>query len=333
MKHRFFVFDGLRGIAAFCVLSFHYEKYGSTPLGYLAVDLFFLLSGFVVAAAYEDKLKQGRGFSWFFGVRMARLYPFYLLGIAFGVVEALCSSLIGPIEAFQPVPIDSLVQAAVASALFIPFSTGGPMAFPLNSPAWSLAAELAVNLIYAAGAFRLGNRALAAITAITGLALGISIVVVGHASGGWSAENFWMGFLRIAFSFPLGILMWRLCKAGRLPKLVVPLPLIVFAPVVLFQLPGFGGATDLLAIFVIFPSMLIAGAGATRASAVEEWIYGWLGRLSYPLYSLHEPLRDIFAGMTIKYGLAFQWSLAPLILVVGASTIWYERRVRARSSA
>jgi peptidoglycan/LPS O-acetylase OafA/YrhL len=78
---RIALLDGLRGLCALLIVFFHFHMVGDGlhNHAYLAVDVYFLLSGFVVASAYEARLKSGAGVGWFFGVRMARLYPLYIL--------------------------------------------------------------------------------------------------------------------------------------------------------------------------------------------------------------------------------------------------------------
>ena len=95
MKRHFEVLDGLRGTAAFAVVLFHifewlFPRYADNPLrhAYLAVDFFFMLSGFVIGYAYDDrwpKMKIGE----FLRTRLIRLHPLVLLGVAIGVFGLL----------------------------------------------------------------------------------------------------------------------------------------------------------------------------------------------------------------------------------------------------
>ncbi len=93
---KFTVLDGLRGVAALCVVQTHTQDLllGDTlPTAYLAVDLFFLLSGFVLAHAYEERLRQGMTLHRFMLARLVRLYPLYLAGIAIAVPLAVLDML------------------------------------------------------------------------------------------------------------------------------------------------------------------------------------------------------------------------------------------------
>ena len=109
---RIALLDGLRGLFTLLIVFFHFHMLGGDDRhnhAYLAVDVFFLLLGFVVASAYESRLKSGAGVGWFFSVRMARLYPLYLFGLVLGALLAL---------PFQPAPA---VGAAFARGLlFLP---------------------------------------------------------------------------------------------------------------------------------------------------------------------------------------------------------------------
>src|SRR5580692_3274314 len=84
-RQRLVALDGARGLSALAVAFFHFDRNVWPAHGYLAVDLFFLLSGYVIAGAYETRLQRGSGLGWFFGVRMARLYPIYLFGTLIGL--------------------------------------------------------------------------------------------------------------------------------------------------------------------------------------------------------------------------------------------------------
>jgi peptidoglycan/LPS O-acetylase OafA/YrhL len=96
--HQFATLDGLRGVAAIAVTSLHFRfELGKflLPHSYLAVDFFFVLSGFVLAYAYEDRLSEGMKPIQFLRLRVIRLYPLYLIGTLI-VRPRLSASLTGP---------------------------------------------------------------------------------------------------------------------------------------------------------------------------------------------------------------------------------------------
>src|SRR6185437_6209521 len=87
-RHAYATLDGLRGVAALAVVLYHYASDLIAPHGYLAVDLFFAMSGFVIASAYEAKLKDGLDVRGFLGIRAKRLAPLWMLGAIVGFVLA-----------------------------------------------------------------------------------------------------------------------------------------------------------------------------------------------------------------------------------------------------
>ncbi|HEX7694251.1 MAG TPA: acyltransferase family protein, partial [Sphingomonas sp.] len=94
-KRRFVVLDGMRGLAALSVVALHTAQYFPSQTGparaYLAVDFFFMLSGFVMAHAYGDKLRAGLTIKGFAEIRLARLYPMIFLGVTLGLLARVCA--------------------------------------------------------------------------------------------------------------------------------------------------------------------------------------------------------------------------------------------------
>ena len=153
--------DGLRGVAAISVVTFHFMemaidgyKHIFIGNGFLAVDFFFCLSGFVIGYAYDDRIAK-MGKPAFFTSRMIRLYPLVVLGSTLGLITFL----------FDPWPshLASFVVGRVAllfatSLLLIPFPVVGDRGFnlfALNAPAWSLFWEFVANIVYAFILYRL----------------------------------------------------------------------------------------------------------------------------------------------------------------------------------
>ena len=286
--------DFLRGVAAIAVVGFHFSSRLDLPSlfyrGYLGVDFFFTLSGFVIAHAYGARLASGAmPFRAFFLLRAVRLLPL----VVFGTLIAAVVDLLRPGDFTLAQHLADIAAALLMGCLCLPtlwHSTLEPTVFPLNSPVWSLFFELLANFCWVP-LFRSGFAA-----RITGAIAAGSLVLIAGATlahdsvdlGSVPADFLW-GFPRVAWSFSLGILLSR-------SRLAVPsLNKWVYAAVLGAVLacpalpPGLDGPFDLLAIAVLFPAIVL---GASRCQGAERpsRLSGWSGDMSYPLYATHYPL-------------------------------------------
>lgn len=211
---RLVALDGLRGLAALCILFYHAigPTYGLDGFrGFaLAVDFFFVLSGFVVARAYEHRLSSGLTFAGFTKIRFRRLYPTIAAGILIGGAVALTE--------FDPLVALALT---VAGLLFVPLlDDHGLGIFPANGPQWSLFFEFFANVVHGLLLWRLRVPVLLAlwVTSLGLAALGASfhryttLGVLGH--------TFWFGFARVLCGYIFGILLYRFGFKGL--KLNIP---------------------------------------------------------------------------------------------------------------
>src|SRR6476659_5303120 len=135
---RYETLDGLRGVGALWVMFLHFAPSFGVPSpshGYLAVDLFFCLSGFVLSKSYAERLKEGMSFAEWMAVRLIRLYPLYSISIVAGALATMIDGMVGS----QLHGSDRLIAIATG-LLMVPSPTWGvmPELFPLNFVAWSL---------------------------------------------------------------------------------------------------------------------------------------------------------------------------------------------------
>lgn len=275
--------DALRGVAALMVLLFHTRGLvlpnAVLSHGYLAVDLFFVISGLVLARAHDAPLAAGGGRE-FMRRRLIRLYPMVLLGLGLGAAVMLAAGR-------DPATVALL---AVLGVLFVPF-TGANDIFPLNGPQWSLFWELAVNLLYAAIAPRLTFRRLILLTVVGGVLHTILALRFGTGSLGPLAGDWWGGAPRVVFGFFAGVLLARLLERGRLkipaPPIWVHLALLV--AILTAPIPAAGRAAfDLVAVLVALP-LLVGSAARAEVGGLRPLLDG-LAAISYALYALHIPL-------------------------------------------
>lgn len=324
--------DVLRGVAALAVVCTHAEWITGFRLlsqGYLAVDFFFILSGFVIAHAYEQRLSSGLTSTRFALQRLVRLYPMILLGVVLGSAVALWT--------VHP-PIWKLAQAALAGLLLAPIDGMRQVGFglwPVNPPSWSLAWELVANAVYAGLLFRLRTRWLVLIAATGWLGLMLCAALFGSLEVGFLPQHFWGGAARVAFAFSVGLILFRL--SGRWPKGFNVWVLSAILLVVLGLPAGPSRAVfDLLAVTLVLP-VLVAAAVKAPASAGVARLFG---RVSYPLYIIHAPI--LLVGKHIADAQALP-ATGRLILVVAGVLVsilaayvvlrFYDEPVRARLSA
>lgn len=300
---RLLTLDLLRGIAALAVLLRHYPWPGHLvpilPSSFLAVDLFFLLSGYVLAATYEPRLRTSMSAGGFMKRRLARMYPLYLFGL--GVALLACLGAVGT----HPPAVMSESEFALAALLNVFFLPSPPQglvtqAFPFNFPAWSLFWELAVNALYAMILLRLTSRMIAAI--IGGCFLAMTVFAIGNGTldSGATWGTFAMGGLRCGFAFFLGVALVRMRSIAVAPKLPswIPVAMLIGALAVPVS---WGPVPALVSVAFVFPLAIWLGASA-RPGPIEARISHWLGWISYPVYVLQLPVLMMAGALMMWWG-------------------------------
>lgn len=317
-KSHYVVLDGLRGVASLMVVVFHlFEAYsGGDPQkqiinhGYMAVDFFFLLSGFVIAYAYDDRW-AGMSQWEFYKRRLVRLQPMIIMG---GLVGA---ALLGfqhwsLFPKLETVTAWQVVGVLLLGFVMIPLRPSAEIRgwgeiYPLNGPQWSLFYEYIGNILYAAGLRKLSNRALGVVVALAGLAM-VHMLVTGPRGdliGGWALDlnGVRIGLTRVMFPFFAGVLLMRLGKRIKVRNGFAVCSLLL---IVALALPRFGGDRlwinglyEALCVIVLFPLIVAIGAGEKDASGPSVRIARFFGDLSYPLYITHYPLIYIYTGWVV----------------------------------
>ncbi|HEY3890197.1 MAG TPA: acyltransferase [Caulobacteraceae bacterium] len=335
-KHRFLALDGLRGVAAAMVLATHIGDVGHRVTiishGYLAVDLFFVLSGFVIASAYERRLNDSRRpIRDMIRARLTRLYPMMALGALVGLAAmGLGAERDGQLS----------IWPALASQLtFAPILRPRTDLFVLDTVAWSLMLELAVNLLHAAVLRRLSTRVIAVLAA---LSLAPLVWVAWRFQGldvGWCYESWLGGLARVAFSYLTGLGLYRLYAAGRGPRISAPAPLLLAAApaaLLLQYLPIQHASVvcDLASVILLYP-VLVWCAARVKLVGRSATLATLAGTISYPLYALQLPLAHIFqsdlaSGITLQIGGPLAWTAFAVAMVALAAFVarYYDGPVR-----
>lgn len=325
-RARFAVLDGMRGLAAVFIILDHLTDVMKPPLfpgRYLAVDLFFLLSGFVIAHSYGDRLRAGMSVRDFMLQRLVRLYPLYALGLVLGLIAILPAIRSAGSNTWMNLALD-----AAAGVLFLPspsqFSIAEGSVYRLNGPAWSLFYELVVNFLFALVAPFLSPRRLGVIIAAGAMAMVVAVI---HANtldlGWWLTKTHILGGLgRSIFCFFSGVAIYRIWQTGRFASLRLPGWLVLIALAVALALPGSGswhGVVALLCAWIIFPGLVLAGAQATTGPGLLL-VCANLGAASYAFYILQVPIIEIiklFFGYVVGMPLsALAWTGVALVVAV-----------------
>jgi peptidoglycan/LPS O-acetylase OafA/YrhL len=314
-KPHFPILDGLRGVAALVVVLFHvFEANATSHLdqiinhGYLAVDFFFLLSGFVIGYAYDDRWNN-MTVGNFFKRRLVRLQPMVILG---SIIGAVCfyfgASSFFPL--INNTPLWEMILIVVIGFTMIPVPKsmdirGWNETYPLNGPAWSLFYEYIVNILYALFIRKFSKPALSILVFLSACVLVHYAVTssTGDVIGGWSLDSLQIqiGFTRVMYPFFAGLLLFRVATLTHIKNAFLWCSLLV---IIILAMPRIGGSENLwmnglydsLSIIFIFPLIVYLGASGELQSGYAKRICKFLGDISYPVYITHYPLIYIYTA-------------------------------------
>lgn len=252
--------------------------------GFLAVDFFFCLSGFVIGYAYDDRIGK-MGVMAFFKSRLIRLHPLVILGSVLG----LLAYLFDPFAAYtEAIGTGKLTLIFLCSVLLIPFPVMKDRAFNLfglNALSWSLFWEYVANIVYALVLCRLPRRYLAVLTLLAAAALCFVGYRAGNLLGGWAGENFWDGCARVSYSFTAGLLLFRSNRVIKNKLGFIGLAILLSLA---FVMPHFkwNWVAEALVVLFYFPFLVALGAGSSLSPHLEK-LCRFSGNISYPLYMTH----------------------------------------------
>ena len=341
-KPHYPLLDGLRGVAALMVVWFHiFEAFATSHLdqrinhGYLAVDFFFILSGFVIGYAYDDRWGS-MSVGEFFKRRLIRLHPMVVMGALIGAAMFYTQGC--EVWDVTQISVGALLFATLLNMLMIPATISGEVRgvgemYPLNGPSWSLLFEYIGNILYALFIRRLPTKALAVLVAVAGA--GLAWFSIGGPLGdlcvGFSMDgnNILGGSLRLMFAFPAGLLLSRVFKPTKVRGAFW---IGAAAIVVLAAVPRLGGAErlwlngiyDAACCIVVFPLLVYMAASGKTTDRVSERVCRFLGDISYPLYMVHYPFIYLYYAWVKNNNLSFADSLAgALALFFGSIVLAY----------
>lgn len=320
-KQRYEILDGLRGVAALMVIIFHFFElysFGNPSKqiinhGYLAVDFFYVLSGFVLGYAYDDRWDK-MSYWDFYKRRLIRLHPMVIAGSLLGMCYFFLGECINSpnIESVNPL---YFFLTIIMSILMIPCPAqmdirGWGETNSFNGPNWTLTYEYIVNILYSLIFRRLhtiiiGILTLASTLLLVNLTCNFDIFNVMNEResnkytviGGWSLTSceLCVGFTRLFYPYFAGYLVYRLKLKIRIPYsfIICSIILITFLSMPRLEKEGypiFNGIYEAIVIILIFPLVIIIGAGDTTKNEILTKICKFIGELSYPIYITHYPI-------------------------------------------
>lgn len=319
-KPHFLILDGLRGVAALMVVAFHiFEIYSNgnhtkqiINHGYLAVDFFFLLSGFVIGYAYDGRWKK-MSIREFFKIRLIRLQPMVIMGTIIGAIFFYSTASPALFPRIHDVKLWQLILVMLLGFTLLPLPVpydirGWQEMHPLDGPAWSLFFEYIANILYAVWIRKFSKTWLSVLVFIAGVAL-VQYAVTspkGDVIGGWSLDGPQMriGFTRLMYPFFAGLLLFRV---GKLIHVKNAFLLCSAMLVIVLSIPRIGGEQhlwanglyDSLSIIFLFPLIVFIGASGEIKGQALNRIAKFLGDISYPIYITHYPLIYLYSGWVV----------------------------------
>lgn len=332
-------FEGLRGVAAVLVMFFHLQVgaqyFGIVRNGYLAVDLFFVLSGYVIAQNYAARLADGVQFNVFIIRRFGRLWPLHIATtliwlLAANLLQAakLIADHMHPGLPHNPV---QFVIPGFKEVLSTVTMTQGLNVFDYllwNIVNWTISDEFYVYILFGAvclfakGALRLALFALLAVTAYAfAVYHGVANLHCIGTSTCFDLTNQY-GWLRCITGFFIGAILYAFRDHRMLTAIarstVAQVIAAVGAVAILFYadtLPGFAFAAPLLFAFLVISLSHDLGP---VAALLKRPPFQYLGRLSYSIYLMQGCVLPFVTGI-VKYTRSGVLHCAVLVLFIGVT--------------
>jgi peptidoglycan/LPS O-acetylase OafA/YrhL len=322
---RFDALDSIRGMAALAVMLLHVTQHAHIrvfPGAAVAVDLFFCLSGFVLAHAYESRLLSGLSLRIFMVQRVTRLYPMYFFGLIIGSISLLIKSYTGGTN----LSVFSSIVAVACNSIYIPYlgdyyvlvgvdKLGGAL-FPVNDPAWSLFFEFIVNFVFGFVLIYF-RRSFDVVLALVG-AIGFFIVwyFVRIGPGGWGTDNFFIGVPRVIYGFFSGVLVYKFYAKFKPTLPSINVYLIISIVAILLWFCGSGKQWLIATLFGCPILVLVGGSSKGLGFGFVGNFFRYFGWLSYPVYCVHFPIYSLLDNIM---GVGVPSTVAAVLLSIASA--------------
>lgn len=312
--------EAYRGLAALVVVIIHGTSVLGTGLvpahGYLAVDLFFVLSGIVMARSYGDRLaNRTLSPTQFIRLRIIRLWPLIAFGaLAAGLVEL---AVIASGRATPYAGVGSLGSSVLLTILLVPQPwIDGVNFFPLNTPYWSLFFEFWVNVLFALMWPLGGSRRLAILILLSALALVAGAIKADGFATSFHYQEMGVATARTLYCFFVGVVISRRPqKPHRTSNIIVIIGALACLVTFWSSWQNSFVWHDLIADLLVLPlvgwltTRVEPGPGATKLARV-------LGRASYPVYALHMQIIILIVALSSMLGIRSLFPAQSLVLIV-----------------
>jgi len=288
-RRRFEALDSLRGICAVLVVMFHmpvashWRSWDMVQHGYLFVDYFFVLSGFVIAHAYAGRLKTARDGGRFMVRRLGRVWPLHVLMLAAFIGLELCRVWFH-FDGATPFTRDRSVEAIFTNLLLVQAWHVHPY-LTWNGPSWTLSAEVACYLVFA-GLVLVAPKRFRLIGAVLAVVGGIMVLMFARR---WMNTTYDFAVPRAVYGFFLGCLLQGVWT--RIPRLksgaATVLEVFAVVGICLFIAWAQGPATVLVTLVFVAVVWVFAGEDGALSKVLDHPALVTLGRWSFAIYMVH----------------------------------------------
>ncbi|WP_420473383.1 acyltransferase family protein [Noviherbaspirillum sp. ST9] len=310
--------EGVRGLAALLVALYHL-KIGSDHFslirnGYLFVDLFFVLSGFVIAAAYGNSMRNTADLRAFILRRIGRLFPLlvfstivFVLGsnaIVLAKKLAIASGHAGVLN--NPGALEYLVPSfgEILSTLTFTHALGIYDHLILNTPTWSISVEFYTYLLFAIVCMFLSGGArivMLSLLSIAGLIISVWASVNLHnciAEKGCLSLTYDFGLARSVHAFCLGALAFHSSRVLKINVTAVQITVSFGLFMLLALVDHVSVAAFVFPVAFAVMVLSLAKDSGPLADALKPALFQVLGQRSYSIYLMHMPLLLVFENLT-----------------------------------
>ncbi len=343
--------DGLRGLFALMIALYHFNKTVFFPGGYLAVDFFFVLSGFILAYVYLPRLHKIT-LTQFIGARLSRLWPLHIFTMFLLIAAYSLSTFLatGELSVFPDWSGESRLGSFFEN-VFLLQNAGVQNGLTWNYPSWSISVEFWVNIclfFVLMGLVKRPNKQTGILAALTFIVL-LCYVILEHEIGSFAGTRahtdqiaiilntgmmrgfagIFLGVLVCKFvsSVDSGMTRWTSKLWGWGVKSCLEIGLL-YVIIYIIAIDGVNNDVDYIAVllFAILLAVLSIGQHSLLRQVLSIKPFTFLGLISYSIYLGHMPLLQVFRKWTEIFGPTWNYALVLglfLTSMIGLGTILY----------